>query len=339
MRLFLYPIKFIYEAISAVRNWAFDVSLAKPRRVATKVISIGNLTVGGTGKTPVTLFLLEEIRRRGYRVGVVSRGYKRAGRGTLDVTITPGAAAEFGDEPALIKSKFPSVPVVVGNVRATAATHLLREGPLDLILCDDAFQHRRLHRDLDLVLLDATAPLRDYRSLPVGRARERALPALRRADFLILTKTNLVEEAALSELTSWLGARVEKPIVHAEYVLRGLTSIRGERREKLDDPVYLVSGVAKPATLDPTLGDRVRVLKHRTFGDHHRYLDSEIETILIEAATLGARWILTTAKDAVKLAAFPQLRDRLWVMDLGLELKGEVKEFYEKIDGLARSNA
>ena len=338
LRDILFPVRLMFEGATGFRNWLFDVSLIKAKKVGAKVISIGNLTVGGTGKTPVTLHLLSELRRRGFSCGVVSRGYKRQRKGVLEVDATPGAALAFGDEPSLIKASFPDVPVVVGEKRVQAAEHMLRGGPLDFILCDDAFQHRKLHRDLNLLLLDATESVRNYRVMPVGRARERLVPALKRADFLVLTKTNLVDEEQLALTIGWLSTRVQKPILRADYQMRGLRSVRGELRQDLSDKVYLVSGVAKPDALEKTLGDRVQILKHRVFNDHHRYLDLEIEDILDEAARLGARWILTTAKDSMKLSAFPQLRERLWVVELGLELKGEVSAFYEAVDRLVRQD-
>jgi tetraacyldisaccharide 4'-kinase len=112
--------------------------------------------------------------------------------------------------------------------------------------------------------------------------------------------------------------------------------LAGEKKDSLKDAGLLVSGVAKPETIESILDGKVKVVKHRTFGDHHRYTDLEVENILDEASSSQARWILTTGKDAMKLSAFNRLRDRLWVIELGVELKGEVKALYEAIDGLAR---
>jgi tetraacyldisaccharide 4'-kinase len=330
----------MYEGITGVRNWFYDHNWLKATHVDAKVISVGNLTLGGTGKTPVTLAMLEILKKRGYSSGVVSRGYKREQKGVLEVDISHKTAAQtFGDEPALIKSSFPEVPVVVGARRVQAAQALLAGHKVDFIVCDDAFQHRRLHRDLNLLLLDATEPIKNYRVVPVGRGRERLQPALRRADFLILTKTNLISSDELSALTEWLDSRTQKPILRAEYTVRDLRALDGKTARELKDPVYMVSGIAKPQAFEQTLKDRVRVVKHRSFPDHHRYADLEVEEILDEASQLQARWVLTTAKDSMKLAAFPRLRDRLWVVDLGLEFKGEVKAFYEAVDRVARSNS
>lgn len=333
----LFPARWLYQGATGLRNWLYDRRWLKSTQVEAKVISVGNLTLGGTGKTPVVLALIELLKKRGYTCGVVSRGYKREQKGVLAVELgAKRAAYSYGDEPTLIKASFPEVPVVVGSRRVQAAQELLAHNKVDFILCDDAFQHRRLHRDLNLLLLDATEPSRNYRVVPVGRARESLLPALRRADFLILTKTNLVPAEELAALVDWVESRTQKPLIKAEYVVRGLRSVDGKTAQELKDSVYMVSGIAKPEAFEKTLRDRVRVVKHRSFPDHHSYSDLEVEQVLDEASQLQARWVLTTAKDSMKLAAFPRLRDRLWIVDLGLEFKGEVNALYEAVDGLAR---
>ena len=328
----------MYQFVVGLRNWLYDHSLLRAKRIDCKVISIGNLTLGGTGKTPLTLTLLQELRDRGHTCGVVSRGYKREGAGVLEVDLADKAAQRFGDEPALIKATFPDVPVVVGERRVAAAKALMALRKVDVLLCDDAFQHRRLHRDLNLLCLDASEPPKNYRMMPVGRARESLVPALRRADFLVVTKTNLVAPAQLAAVIDWLESKTTKPTLLADYVFKGLRSMNGQSVQTLSDGVYLVSAIAKPAALEKTLAGRVRVVKHRTFRDHHRYANREVEEILDEASHLQARWVLTTAKDSMKLSAFPRLRERLWVVELGLEFRGDVKAFYEAVDRLAQSN-
>ena len=256
--------------------------------------------------------------------------------GVFEVDESEKAAVRFGDEPALIKATFPDIPVLVGERRVAAAKSLLAQKKVDILLCDDAFQHRRLHRDLNVLLIDATEPQNNYRLLPVGRARESLAPALRRADFVVITKANLVEGERLKQVVDWLESKANRPTLMADYVFKGFRSPKGQSEERLNDTVYLVSGIAKPETLEKTLEGRVKIVKHRSFKDHHRYSNREVEEILDEASRLQARWVLTTAKDSMKLKAFPQLRERLWVVDLGLEFKGEVKAFFEAIDRLAR---
>lgn len=333
----LYPLAWAYRGVTGCRNWFYDKRLFRATKVDAKVISIGNLTVGGTGKTPVTLALLEGFKARGYTCGVVSRGYMRQESGTLVVDNSPLAAHRFGDEPALIKSAFPEVPVLVSEKRVAAARELLAHSPVDIVICDDAFQHRSLHRDLNILLIDATESLKNYRLLPVGRAREAVKPAISRADFIVLTKSNLVSSEQLNEVREWIKSKGgDKPVLTADYVFKGMRSLKGQVVQSFKDSAYVVSGIAKPEAFEKTIGDRVKVVKHKVFPDHHRYRDIEIEAILDDASQLQARWILTTAKDGMKLGAFHRLRERLWIVELGIKLNGDVNAFYEAVDRLGR---
>lgn len=332
----LFPLSLAYQSATGVRNWLYDKGFRKTQKVKAKVVAVGNVTVGGTGKTPMTIALIEQLKKRKISCGVVSRGYKRAETGVLKVDTSPKAALTFGDEPALIKSIYPDVPVVVGEKRVEAAESLLADDKVDVILCDDAFQHRALHRDLNILLMDATEPLKEYRVLPVGRGRESLSPALKRADFVVITKTNLVTAEQLQSLETWIKARHKGPLVYAEYVTTGFRSLFHHRWEDIWDPVMVVTGIAKPQAFAQMVEGKAKILKHKSFPDHHRYTDLEVEIMLDEASQIQARWILTTAKDAMKLSQFSRLRERLWIADLGLKLTGDTKELYEALDRLAR---
>ena len=337
MRQILFPLRWVYQGITGTRNWMYDREFFKVNHVDAKVISIGNLTVGGTGKTPMTLTVLDYLKKKKHSAAVISRGYKRENKGVLEVDSSASAASKFGDEPAFIKYMHPDIPVVVAEKRKLAAEAVLAQRKIDFLICDDAFQHRALFRDLNLLLLDVTEPVKNYRVMPVGLARESLVPALKRADFIILTKANLVAPEVVRERQEWVRSKTDKPIVLAEYVFKGLRNHAGEMRDSLKDAGLLVTGVAKPDTVEQTLDGKVKVIKHRKFGDHHRYTDLEVETLIDEASENQARWIITTGKDAIKLSAFNRLKERLWVIELGVELKGEVKALYEAIDRLARS--
>ncbi len=338
LREALFPFSIAYQGATGVRNFLFDWGVRKSRKVGSPVISIGNLTVGGTGKTPVTLALVDMLKKRKLTVGVVSRGYKRGQKGVLDVDTSPRAALSFGDEPALIKMLNPDIPVVVGESRVAAAESLLEGKDVDVILCDDAFQHRSIHRDLNILLVDVTEPINNYRVLPVGRAREAMGPAMKRADFVVMTKANLVAADDFDFFKSWLEPQCKCPLLRADYVLKGYKSLNGQDVTELKESVMLVSGIAKPAALEKTLEGRVHILKHKSFPDHHRYTDLDVEILLDEASQMRARWILTTAKDAMKLGPFPRLRERLWIVDLQLKFSGDVKELNEALDRLARKS-
>lgn len=332
----LWPLGVAYRGVTGIRNWAYDKKIRASEKVSAKVISVGNVTVGGTGKTPTVLWLIEQIEKRKSSVGVVSRGYKRLEKGVMEVDTSIRAATRFGDEPALIKVTFPKVPVFVGEKRVAAAKALLESQKVDVLLCDDAFQHRALARDLNIVLMDVTEPRENYQILPLGRAREALLPALKRADVLIATKANLVAPEDLKEWMEWVKGISDLPLVRADYEFKGYFTATGEALGDLRDPVILVSGIAKPAAFVKSLEGRAHILQHKTFPDHHRYTDLEIEILLDEASSSGARWILTTPKDAMKLRPFPRLKERLVVAELGLKMSGEVKALYEALDRLTR---
>ena len=337
MRELLFPLRWGYQMVTGLRNWMYDHRVLRSRVVEACVLAIGNVTVGGTGKTPVTLAILEMLTKKGYSVGVISRGYKRGKTWIHPVDTSSKAAVDFGDEPALIKASFPEVPVYVGNKRVKTARQLLSEKPVNFIVCDDAYQHRAIHRDVNLLLLDATAPMTEYRMLPVGRGREALGPALKRASYVVLTKTNIATDEQVKDLIFWLKVRSDKPVQLAPYEFRGLKNMAGETVRELKDPIYLVSGIAKAWTVEKTLEGVAKIVKHKSFADHHRYTHVEVETMLDEASHLQARWIVTTAKDAVKLRHFRALQDRLWVIEMGVNLAGDLKEFYADIDRLARA--
>ena len=337
MRELLFPLKWAYQGATGFRNWLFDKNIRKAHVVGAKVISVGNLTVGGTGKTPVTLALLKLLAEKGYSAGVVTRGYKRQKKGLLKVELGANAATDFGDEPVLIKTSFPEAPVWVGEKKVAAARKLLETQPVTFLVLDDSFQHRSLHRDINLLLLDATEPMKNYRVMPVGLGRESIVPALRRVDFFVLTKTNLASNDELKDLIFWIKDKSDKPVLLAAYGFECFRSVTNKTEIALKDGAYLVTGVAKPDTVEKVIENRVKIVKHKTFDDHHRYTNLEVETMIDEASQLGARWIVTTAKDAVKLSPFHALRDRLWIIDMAIQFEGDLQAFYADIDRLARA--
>lgn len=339
IREFLFPLAWGYQGVSGFRNWLYDIRLFRAHKADAKVISIGNLTAGGTGKTPMTLAMIDELQRQGYSCGVISRGYRRSTKGVQEVDTSSKAPQLYGDEPALIKATYPDIPVFVGEKRFAAATALLASKKVDFIVCDDAFQHRALHRDLNLVLIDVTEMKKNYRVLPVGLARENWVKALRRADVILLTKTNLVDSTQLQDVKTWIQSRSDKPIVCAEYEFDRFRDLNGKTSDHLTDKAYLVSAIAKPEFIEKTLGDRVKIVKHKSFGDHFRYTDLEIEAVLDEASQLQARWILTTSKDAVKMKAFRRLHERLWIAELSVKFRDGKKDLYEAIDRLGRATS
>lgn len=293
---------FLMKAITGARNRLYDFGWLPSHRLQMPIVSVGNLTVGGTGKTPMVVWLAKALIERGFRPGVLSRGYRseehnQGGEG-------------LNDEGRLFASLLPDVPQVQQPNRVQGATELQDRG-CDAIVLDDGFQHRRLARDVDLVLVDATRPW----GLPAGEAGQPAvqsilprglmresLESLARASAIVITRSDSVEAESLERLEADLQAGAPGVVrLLAEH--RPVRVRRGEEVLELeslrDRPLQVVSGIGNPQAFEATvrrLGAKVTSV--HAFADHHPFERSEIEAI----AARG-EWI-ATAKDAVKLESF-----------------------------------
>jgi tetraacyldisaccharide 4'-kinase len=306
-RLVLAAAELGYRAAVQVRAWSFASGLRSIRRLPCPVICIGNLTVGGSGKTPCTIALAQWFRARGRAVGVLLRGYGRRDSGTAVVADQEGIHAHWeavGDEAILLACRLPGVPVVVGGSRFQAGQEALRRFPLDLLVLDDGFQHRQLHRDLDLVMLDATDPFGGGRLLPRGRLRE-PVAALKRAHAILLSRTDQASELA------GLRRRLEQVVPGAPQILTrhrpsGLTDLGGGEERPLEflrgRRVLAMSGIANSLGFHRTLTDLGAVLAARlVFPDHHPYGPADLARVEAAAREAGAELIVTTEKDAVRM--------------------------------------
>jgi len=290
-----------------VRGRAFDRGLITVRRLPVPCISVGNLSVGGTGKTPLVAWLIEELSRLGARPAVVSRGYGGSTRGPARVP-TAGdcdAARRFGDEPALLAERYRGVPVVVGRDRHAAGLIAAATAGTTVVVADDAFQHRRLARDLDIVVLDATRGLGNGRLLPAGPLREPP-ERLKRAGVIVLNRVSAASDlAGLRRTVVRLAPRA--PIVETDLEFSGWRdALTGAPAElPAGAGVYVFSGIANPGSFRRTLeGQGLRVDGWEVFRDHHAYRPREVERLGHAAESSGAAAAVTTAKDAVRIPAW-----------------------------------
>lgn len=278
----------------ATRGWR------PARRLACGVVSVGNLVVGGSGKTPVTAWVAVELRRRGYKVAIASRGYgRRAGRPVevvSDGRFVRAGVEEGGDEPLLLAGHAPGVPVLVGRDRGVAGLRAVAAFGCDVLVLDDGFQHHRLARDVDLVVFDGGGGLGNGRCLPRGPLRE-PLGALGAADAILVVDGPLPESderriRARAKRAPWFAAE-RRPVG-----LRPLAGGRSRPAAELQDrEVGMLCGIARPASFRRTLESLgARVVAERTFADHHAYEPDDLEGLAAEAP----RWV-TTEKDAVKI--------------------------------------
>jgi len=288
------PLSAIFGTGVRLRNALYDRGTLSVRRLARPVVSVGNISVGGSGKTPFVIALGELLKQRGIAFDVLSRGY---GRNSTEIAVVEpgGTAAQFGDEPLLIAQKL-GVPVIVGADRYQAGLLAEKQFPARLHLLDDGFQHRRLHRDFDVVLL----PREDFRGslLPFGRLRE-PISSLRRADAIVLSEPLRIIGATPE---AWPVRRVVSP-------------------PAVSERMTAFCGIARPSQFFATL----RELGHDQWGqlsfpDHHRYHQPDIDRLLRLRSRAGATAFITTEKDLINLGPLAAQLQPLHVAGLRIEL-------------------
>jgi tetraacyldisaccharide 4'-kinase len=279
------PLTGLYGAASALRNTLFDRGVLSSRRLEQPVVSVGNLSLGGSGKTPFVIALGELLKARGIRFDVLTRGYRRKTRGVL-VVETDGNAADFGDEPLLIARRL-GVPVIVGESRYDAGRVAERKFQPQLHILDDGFQHRSLVRDFDIVLL--TERDFDDRMLPSGRLRE-PLSSLRRADAIVLPRDFTVQDLAVEGFARQgkLIWRMKREIFTPATPVAPIVFCAIARPQQFFAQVR-AAGITHVAEVE--------------FRDHHAYNRSDIERLIAMRGKLGAGGFLTTEKDAVNLGS------------------------------------
>lgn len=291
------PASAIYGAVVGARNRLYDRRTIQPRKLHGPVVSVGNISVGGSGKTPFVILLGELLKQRGVRFDVLSRGYGRKSRGVMQVDPS-GPSTTFGDEPLLIARRL-EIPVVLGEDRYQAG--LVAEGKFgpQLHLLDDGFQHRRLARDFDIVLVtpdDARDSL-----LPVGRLRE-PLASLRRADTIVLTS----------------GANPANFPVEGKLIWRVR---RGISTENIPSRPVAFCGIARPQNFMLQLRKAgVEPAAEAVYRDHHAYTEADIRELLALRDKSEAGGFVTTEKDAINLGGYFSALQPLTVVPVKMEL-------------------
>lgn len=343
----LLPFSWCYRILVAWRNFFYDKKIFATTRVAAKVVSIGNLNVGGSGKTPTVAFLANALRSRGYKVAIVARGYGRTQRN--DCIVSDGhtvlaAIHEAGDEPLLLAQQCPDAIVVVAESKTRAAQIAAERFQPDFILVDDGFQHRRLQRELDVLLLSAYTFLQKPWLLPAGPLRE-PLRNLRRARVVLLTAMDQLDEheqqtarTALQLLTS---ARVfTVSFAHGEiralFAGKTLATVLARSKNAL-----LLSGIALPERFRQSAeAAGVHVVEHIAYHDHHNYTAHDLGNLIKKFTSVRAEMILTTAKDAVKLRRFTHLQTLpIYILELRLVIEpARLDDLLETMQSL-RKNA
>jgi tetraacyldisaccharide 4'-kinase len=298
----------LFELVVRLRNAAYDHALVPIHRIGVPVISVGNITMGGAGKTPLVAHLAGMLHDADLRVAVVTRGYGRTTRGTVVVSDAAGTcltAREGGDEPVQLARALPWLPIVADEVRARGCRHAVARFAPDVILLDDAFQHRAVARDLDIVAIDAARAATDLRMAPVGRLRE-PLAHLARASLIVLTRCD--DAATADALEHRLAACTDAPIVRTRFAVAALRDAR--TREVVDGgegAVLAFCGIGSPASFRTTLAEAsCDVADLRVFADHQVYREGDIAALHARAQELGVGTLVTTEKDVARIGVMPE---------------------------------
>lgn len=325
----LYLLSLLYGGIIRLRNRMYDLGFFKTEKLGCRVISVGNITVGGTGKTPMVIMLANLLKERGYRPTVLSRGYGGKNRNPVTV-VSDGnnilvGHGEAGDEPVLIAKSAKGVPVITGPKRYLTGKYAIDHLGTDVLILDDTFQHRSLFRNIDVVLLDGKNPFGNGFLLPRGGLRESA-KALKRADIIVLTGTDREEENKLPPVPIFRGYHKPKDLVKGDKDdIHPLEYLKGKK-------VCAFAGIAKPESFRKTLNSLGgEIVAFIPFSDHHRYTTGDLEEIKKISLNSSAEITITTEKDGIKLIDFPEFFRDIYLLRIEMEIVDHHKEFEEII--------
>lgn len=301
----------IYSLVAGARNCLYDKGLLKARRVDAAVISIGNLTAGGTGKTPLVIWVCNFLQDKGVASAILTRGYKATEKDT--------------DEPAMLAKNCPSTKVIVEPDRVKGAEKALSKSDAKALVMDDGFQHRRLARDIDIVTVDATEPFGYEKMLPAGLLRE-PINSLKRAQAVVITRSDQVAEDELSRLEERLRGINEDMIiaraVHSPVCVKSMGGRKIGLEELMGKKVFAFCGIGNPDsffnTVEVACGQLVGT---KVFNDHHKYTKADISNVCEQAKMLEADYILSTEKDWTKTCLLASCAGDVTFGCLAIELK------------------
>lgn len=343
---------FIYSIVTGVRNKLFDWKILPSEEFDIPVISVGNLTVGGTGKTPHTEYLIQLLKDK-HKVALLSRGYKRKSKGYQLATPT-SSAKEIGDEPYLIKTKYPSIHVSVDADRRHGIHSLCeREASKDVevILLDDAFQHRYVTPGINIVLMDYNRPIYEDALMPTGMLREPA-SSLHRAHIIIVTKCPKdIKPIDFRVVTKNLDLRPYQKLYFTTFGYGDMYAFNARHKRRSlatlseHTHILLVTGIASAAPLLEKLREHTGHITHMEYGDHHDFTRSELQDISKAYAAISSedKIIITTEKDAARLSSYPlddMVKKSLYILPIEVKfLQDQQKSFDNYITDYVSKNS
>jgi tetraacyldisaccharide 4'-kinase len=344
--IFLYPLSLLYGLITAVRNFLFNTNIIKSHEFQIPVICVGNLAVGGTGKTPHTEYLAG-LLRKDFKVAVLSRGYKRKTRGFLFAD-NNSKVSDIGDEPLQIYRKFPDVTVAVDRNRVHGVNIILEKKPdIAVIILDDAYQHRRITPGYSILLSDFGRLMIKDHMLPYGNLRE-GFRNMNRADIILITKSPenispiqrriIVKDVSKAPYQNlyFTSFTYLKPVPVFDDCIE-LASVPPIPADENEYGIVLVTGIANPQPLLEYLGKTVKEIVHLPFRDHRTFTVKDIDNIVQAWNDLKSslKYIFTTEKDAVRLREFSNIaqpvRSSFYYIPVGICFLNDDKDEFDKL--------
>jgi len=333
LKIIAHILSFIYLGVVTLRNRLYDHNIFKEIKLPCPVISVGNITVGGTGKTPCVIMLAQMLKKNGFQPAVISRGY--GGRSTESVNIVSDGdkilldSKTAGDEPFLMANVLKGIPVITGAKRIITGQGAIDKFGADVLICDDAMQHRQIFRDVNLVLWDNGNLKGNYHVLPRGKLRE-PIKSIRRASAILLTRAD--EDVKLDTKIEDMIKADRIPIfssVHQpEDIISGDERVQKPVTELRDKKIYAFCGIANPDSFEKTLlAAGARILSFQIFPDHHQYSAKEIEKIKKDLLQSGADYLITTQKDAMRLLNHPEFLKIIFILRIKMQIKTSAQSF------------
>lgn len=344
LRIILWPFAIIYGFVTFIRNMLFDLNILKERKFQIPIISVGNITAGGTGKTPHIEYLAGILKEE-FNIAVLSRGYKRETRNFRIVT-EQSDYKETGDEPLQIKKKYPRIKVAVDRKRVNGVNKLLSAfSDLEVILLDDAFQHRYIKPGLSILLIDYSKPLKNDLILPAGRLRE-YISGRKRADIIIVTKCPVdIKQEEKTKFEKDLILSPPQEIFFSKINYGDLLPVFRKNKQKLsldqckkeNYNLLLVTGIANPKPLKDHLKFHFVKISEIRFPDHHSFTEKDVSNILNDFEKLPGKnnIILTTEKDAIRMQKFSNIADHfkniIYYIPVSVELESNKSSQFKKL--------
>jgi len=332
-------LSFFYSGIINFRNCLYDHKILKETVLSCPVISVGNITVGGTGKTPCVIMLAQMLQENGFKPAILSRGYGSKSINPVNI-VSDGRKILLdseiaGDEPFLIAHVLKDVPVITGAKRIIAGQTAIDQFGVNVLICDDAMQHRQIFRDINLVLLDSHNLNEKNHILPRGRLRE-PMTELKRASAIVLTRTNEARQTKdpIVKLFSVEKTPIFRSIHKPTDIVRGnyrepkpLSELKGKR-------VCAFCGIANPDSFRKTLLDAgAQVLSFDIFSDHHFYTEKELEKLRTEYLSNDAHYMVTTEKDAMRLQNHSEFLKNIFILRVKMQIEPSENSFENFIIG------